>query len=148
MKITIKTYLVGEAAFICRLALDGSYDWGIRLANWRGKGQLYGGPGLLPTTTITSPLRGPLYFATDLTHFITHYKAHDRRAQRCMKPKARYVEIDTGRRSWKVCPSRLTKRNSTASATVLLAPARPPAAVMSLALASRPRIDAGFPAEL
>lgn len=107
MKLVLEVLTAGEAAFYCRLALGDGYDWSTRLTDWRrGKGVDYGGPVLLTTTTIWSSLKKPSYATSDVKKFIDEYSAYDLTAQRGVKPRSRYIEMDpaTGKQRWLARP--------------------------------------------
>jgi hypothetical protein len=107
MMIELEVFTPGEAAYFCRLALGDGYDWHTRLSDWRrGKGIGYGGPVLLPSTTVRGSLKKPLYAAQDVKQFITDYTAHDRNAERAVKPRSRRISVDpdTGTQKWLARP--------------------------------------------
>jgi hypothetical protein len=107
MIIELEVFTAGETAFYCRLALGSGYDWPTRLADWRrGKAVEYGGPVLLPSTTVRGSLKRPLYSVQDVKQFIADYTAHDLNVERAVKPRSRHITIDTatGIQRWRARP--------------------------------------------
>lgn len=103
MMIELEVFTAGETAFYCRLALGDGYDWSTRLTDWRrGKAVEYGGPVLMPTTTVRGSLKRPLYAAQDVMQFVKDYTAYDSAVERAAKPRTRRISIDlsTGTQKW------------------------------------------------